>query len=66
MDVGFNSVLESPYANFFSRHILELYINWNKPEKRQKVIDDLKNLPIPIPIQVDLLRSKQKVILFLS
>lgn len=67
MDVGFDVVLEDSSADDLSRHICKLYCDWNQSERRQKVIDELKNLPEIIPIQVVPLRSireKQKVILY--
>lgn len=67
MDVGFDVVLEDSSADDLSRHICKLYSDWNQSEGRQKVIDELKNLPITIPIQVvpvKSIREKQKVILY--
>lgn len=66
MDVGFDVVLEDASADDLSKHICNIYCDWIQSlEGRQKVIDELKNLPIIIPIQmvsVRPIREKQKVI----
>jgi len=64
MDFGFDVVLEDASAEELSKHICELYCIWNQSlEGRQKVIDELKSLPIVIPIQINPvkpIREKQK------
>ena len=66
MDVGFDVVLEDASADDLSKHICDLYCDWNQSlDGRTKVIDELKNLPTIIPIQIvpaRLIREKQKVI----
>lgn len=66
MDFGFDVVLEDASAEELSKHICELYCIWNQSlDGRQKVIDELKSLPIVIPIQINPvkpIREKQKVI----
>jgi len=66
MDVGFDVVLEDSSADDLSKHICNLYCDWNQSlDGRKKVIDELKNLPTIIPIQivsVKPIREKQKVI----
>jgi len=65
MDVGFDVVLEDCSADDLSKHICQVYCDWNESiEGRKKVIDQLKSLPIIIPIQVVPVkpkREKQKV-----
>ncbi|XP_025415389.1 uncharacterized protein LOC112687070 [Sipha flava] len=65
MDVGFDVVLEDASADDLSKHICKLYCDWNQSvEGRKKVIDELKNLPVLIPIQVvpvRPIREKQKM-----
>lgn len=67
MDVGFDVVLEDSSADDLSKHICQLYCDWNSSsDGRKKVIDELKNLPIIIPIQVvpvRPVREKPKVII---
>lgn len=53
MDVGFNSVLEDSAADDLSQQIFNYYCDWKQPERRHKVVDKLKCLPVSIPIQVD-------------
>lgn len=53
MDVGFNSVLEDTSADDLSKHIYKLYCEWKIPEKRESVLNRLKNLPMPTPLQVE-------------
>lgn len=64
MDVGFDVVLEDASSDDLSKHICQLYCDWNQSmESRNKVIDELKKLPITIPIQITPvrpLREKQK------
>lgn len=68
MDVGFDVVFEDSSGDDLSKHICKLYCDWNQStDSRKNVIDELKNLPITIPIQVVPLRpirekQKQKVI----
>lgn len=66
MDVGFDVVLEDASADDLSQHICKLYCDWNRStDDRKKVIDELKSLPITIPIQVvpvKQTRAKSKVI----
>lgn len=66
MDVGFDVVLEDASADDLSKHICQLYCDWNQSmDSRNRVIDELKKLPITIPIQITPvrpLREKQKVI----
>lgn len=66
MDVGFDVVLEDNSADDLGRHICQLYQDWNQSiDSRKKVIDELQNLPIKIPIQllsVKPIREKPKVI----
>lgn len=66
MDVGFDVVLEDASADDLSKHICDLYYEWNQSlDGRNKVIDELKHLPTVIPIQivaVKPIREKQKVI----
>lgn len=68
MDVGFDVVLEDASADDLSKHICKLYCDWNQSiDDRKKVIDELKNLPVTIPIQVvpvRQIREKSKVICF--
>lgn len=53
MDVGFDVMLNDFSADHLSQHICQLYCDWNKStDTRKNVIDELKNLPVPIPIQV--------------
>lgn len=70
MDVGFDVVLEDASADDLSKHICKLYCDWNQSlDDRKKVIDELKNLPITIPIQVVPLRpirEKSKVIFIVN
>jgi len=66
MDVGFDVVLEDASADDLSKHICNLYSDWNQSlDGRTKVIDELRSLPTTIPIQivpVRPIREKQKVI----
>lgn len=66
MDVGFDVVLEDGSADEISKHICQLYFDWNESiDGRKKVIDELRSLPITIPVQVVPVRpkrEKQKVI----
>lgn len=66
MDVGFDVVLEDSSTDDLSKHICKLYCDWNQSiDARKKVIEELKNLPIAIPIQVVPVRplnEKKKVI----
>lgn len=65
MDVGFDVVLEDASADDLGRHICNLYCDWSQSmDGRKKVIDELRNFPITIPIQVvpvKPIREKQKV-----
>lgn len=67
MDVGFDVVLDDSSADDLSKHICKLYCDWNQStDTRKNVIDELKNLPVAIPIQVvpvRPIREKQKVII---
>lgn len=69
MDVGFDVVLEDASADDLSKHICKLYCDWNQSmDDRKKVIDELKNLPVTIPIQVvpvKQIREKSKVIVLI-
>ncbi|NP_001233010.1 uncharacterized protein LOC100569200 [Acyrthosiphon pisum] len=64
MDVGFDVVLEDASADDLSKHICNLYSDWNQSlDGRTKVIDELRSLPTIIPIQivpVRPIREKQK------
>lgn len=66
MDVGFDVVLEDSSTDDLGKHICKLYVDWNSSlESRKQVIDEIKSLPITIPIQVvpvKPIREKQKVI----
>lgn len=66
MDVGFDVVLEDSSADDLGKHICKLYYDWNLSlDSRKLVIDEIKSLPIAIPIQVVPVkptREKQKVI----
>lgn len=70
MDVGFDVVLEDASADDLSKHICKLYCDWNQSmDDRKKVIDELKNLPVTIPIQVvpvKQIREKSKVIFLIT
>ncbi|XP_022163099.1 uncharacterized protein LOC111028675 [Myzus persicae] len=64
MDVGFDVVLEDASADELSKHICNLYCDWNQSmDGQKKVIDELRSLPTAIPIQivpVRPIREKQK------
>lgn len=61
MDVGFDVVLEDGSADEISKHICQLYFDWNESmDGRKKVIDELRNLPITIPVQVVPVRPKRE------
>lgn len=61
MDVGFDVVLEDGSADEISKHICQLYFDWNESmDGRKKVIDELRSLSVIIPIQVVPIRTKRE------
>lgn len=61
MDVGFDVVLDDGSADEISKHICQIYYDWNESmDGRKKVIDELRNLPVIIPIQVAPVRTKRE------
>lgn len=62
MDVGFDVVLDDGSADDISRHICQLYYDWNQSlDGKKKVIDELNGLPITIPIQVVPVKPKREL-----
>ncbi|XP_050545677.1 uncharacterized protein LOC126907965 isoform X2 [Daktulosphaira vitifoliae] len=53
MDVGFDVVLEDLSADDLGKHICKVYCDWNQSiQSRLHVIEELRSMPITIPIQV--------------
>ncbi|XP_050420646.1 uncharacterized protein LOC126833389 [Adelges cooleyi] len=58
MDVGFDVILEDSSADDLGKHICQFYCDWNQANVgRMRVIDELRTLPIPIPIQIAPVKS---------
>lgn len=53
MDIGFNVEVDTLDNEELSRDICSFYISWNKtPHEREKVLAELEESPIKIPIQM--------------